>query len=108
MREVAEFCGESINSCSCAKVLEFRIAELTSHLQSLGYLDETFIEKLQRNPRADPERAKKPRRLTSPASLLVDFGYTLGGLVNILDAQTTSFDRKMNVTQNPKSMPGIS
>ncbi len=74
--------------------LEFRITELIGHLHRSGQLQDEFVLSLTRHPKASPERSKDPQRLTSPASLLVDLGYNLGGLLSILEKQTLPFDRK--------------
>jgi hypothetical protein len=51
---------------------------------------ESILE-LQRHHKANQEQAKKSHRVTSPASLLVDFGYTFGRLIEILDEQARTF-----------------
>ncbi len=77
--------------------LEFRLAELISDLATAEQVKAEYIERLRKSEKADAERVKKPRRLMSPASLLVDFGFTLGGLVNIIRNETLDFERKSDL-----------
>jgi hypothetical protein len=74
--------------------LEFRVAELIGHLHRLGYLKDEYVSTLSCSSKANAERVKDLHRLTSPASLLVDFGFNLGSLLNILENHTLPFGRK--------------
>ncbi len=74
--------------------LEFRLTEFLSKLARCGKIKGTFLERLRKSPKADAKRAENIPRLLSPASLLVDLGYTLGGLITILSRNTLGFEGK--------------
>ena len=73
------------------QLLEFRLAEFLSHLTMQGKITDSFLRKLQKSPKADSERKTRIARLMSPASLLVDFGCTLGGLIAVLCKESLDF-----------------
>jgi hypothetical protein len=77
--------------------LEFRAAELIGHLYGIGCLKDQLLTKLSGKRKAKPERVKHPRRLVSPASLLVDLGVPLEGLIKIVEEDTLPFDRKDDI-----------
>lgn len=76
------------------QIVEFKLTELIERVRFTGKLKPEFLEGLKKRPKADPERAKDVRRLISPASLLEDFGFTFGGLVNIIENETLPFNEK--------------
>jgi hypothetical protein len=76
------------------QLVEFKLAELIDRLRRAGNLKTEFITKLQESPKANRERARKVSRLTSPASLLEDFGYGLGQLTAIIRDETLPFDQR--------------
>src|SRR5208282_1459414 len=85
------------------QIVEFKLAELIDRLRGAGKLKVEFVTKLQGDPKADPERAKNVSRLTSPASLLEDFGYGLGRLVAIIEGETLTFDQRDEMLEELKA-----
>jgi hypothetical protein len=76
------------------QIVEFKLTELIERLRVAGTLKPEFLSTLQKKPKADPERAKDDRRIVSPASLLGDLGYTLGGLIKMIEDETIDFEHK--------------
>ena len=81
------------------QLLEFRLAEFLSHLTTQEKIADIFLKSLQKSPKADPKRAKKVARLMSRASLLVDFGCTLGSLIDVLAKETLEFENKAELIE---------
>jgi hypothetical protein len=85
------------------QIVEFKLAELINRLRGAGKLKVEFVTALQADPKADPERAKEVSRLTSPTSLLEDFGYGLGRLVAIIDGESVPFDQRDEMLEELKA-----
>ncbi|MGA6971572.1 MAG: hypothetical protein WBY93_08080 [Candidatus Binatus sp.] len=86
------------------QTIEFKLTEVIEHLRVAGKLKAEFLATLRQNPKVDPERAKSDRRLVSPASLLEDFGYGLGGLVQIIEKEALPFEGKDSLLAELKAL----
>ena len=76
------------------QLLEFRLASFIGDLHRRKRLRKKYVAGLMKHRRANAERAKKPERLVSPRSLLVDIGLPLGELVKVVREQTLRFHKR--------------
>jgi hypothetical protein len=79
--------------------LEFKLAEIFTSRKVI--VKKEFILKLKANKKANPDRVASENndRILSPASLLFDFGYNLGGLIEILRNNTDNFVTKQKLLE---------
>ncbi len=77
--------------------IEFKLAEYIFTLFKKNKVNPEYLEELKKNKKINTERALSPERMLSPASLIIDLGYSLGGLIEIIKEKTIDFDTKQDI-----------